>query len=107
MMDLFANKAGGELANSHYPGAMTSSQGVREVQCYPPVSQPLSRELTPLAQIAQHAERLFEELLSRDGEAPRWQPKSCVVMRSRPFFAWWSAPALPVKLTGHWPWLSH
>ena len=70
-MELFANKAGFELANSHYPGGTTVGADVREVRCYPPVSQPLSRDLTPLAQIAQHAERLFEELLSHSGEVPQ------------------------------------
>lgn len=72
-MELLANRTGFERASSHYPGAIGAiivSQAVREVRCYPPVSQPPSTDLTPLAQIAQHAERLFAEILSHDGEAP-------------------------------------
>lgn len=70
-MGLLANETGTELAHSNYPGSKSINQGSREVRCYPPVSQPLSGDLTPLEQIAQHAEQLFQELMvSLSGDSP-------------------------------------
>ena len=69
-MELFANRAGLEVASSHHSGTLLFGEDAREIRCYPPISRPPSGDLAPLAQIAQHAERLFGELLSHAGEAP-------------------------------------
>ena len=69
-MGLFTNEVGADLAYAKSRSGETVSEGAREVSCYPPVSEPLSSDLTPLQQIAQHAERLFAELLAHTGEIP-------------------------------------
>ncbi len=69
-VELFANMAGFGVASRHPHGAFLFGQEAREVRCYPPISRPPSSDLAPLAQIAQHAERLFAEVLSHAGEAP-------------------------------------
>ena len=67
---LSSNQAWKALGYSNFAAAKTASKDFRNVRCYPPVSQPLDCQLTPLEQIAQHAERLVEGVLARSGEAP-------------------------------------
>ena len=67
---LSSNQEWKALGYSNFAAAKTASKGFRDVRCYPPVSQPPDCHLTPLEQIAQHAERLVEEILARSGEAP-------------------------------------
>jgi hypothetical protein len=67
---LSSNQAGEAQGYVNFAGATAASRGYREVRCYPPVSHPPGRHLAPAEQIAQHAERLIEEILARAGEAP-------------------------------------